>query len=316
MYSPFLVQLVVTRRCNLSCTYCNEFDDHSEPVPTDELKRRIAKIRELGAWAVEFTGGEPMMHPEIYELTRYAKSLGFTKVMLISNAYLLNEDKIRQLNDAGLDDLQISIDGVLPNDVTIKVLKPLRKKLEAVIRAAKFRVTLNAVIGSAPPEEALEVVSFAQEHSFRPRVCFIHGGDGQMTIGPEQLAVYEQIKTQIGRGFRESGDYRTKLMEEGKAPYKCRAGSRYLYVDEFGYVRWCSQQRAAFGIPLADYGRADLKREFHTKKGCADLCTVGCVRTCSAYDEWRPQGLTPDPKYAVPQEPLVRIGRAPQQSTT
>src|SRR5262249_51004944 len=77
MYSPFLVQLVVTRRCNLSCTYCNEFDEVSDPVPTDELKRRIDKIRELGAWALELTGGEPMMHPEIYELVRYAKSLGF-----------------------------------------------------------------------------------------------------------------------------------------------------------------------------------------------------------------------------------------------
>ena len=86
MYSPFLVQLVVTRKCNLACTYCNEFDQVSEPVPTEVLKRRIDKIRELGAFSVELTGGEPMLHPDIYEIIRYARTKGFVKVMMISNA--------------------------------------------------------------------------------------------------------------------------------------------------------------------------------------------------------------------------------------
>jgi MoaA/NifB/PqqE/SkfB family radical SAM enzyme len=306
-YSPFLVQLVVTRRCNLSCTYCNEFDDVSDPVPTEELKQRIAKIRALGAWAVEFTGGEPMMHPEIYELVRYAKGLGFRKVMLISNAYLLNEEKVRKLNEAGLDDLQISVDGVTPNEVTVKVLRPMRKKLEAVIKAATFRVTLNAVIGSTPAEEALEVVAYARDNGFRPRVCLIHAGDGQLKLDADDMAVYSQIKAHLGRRFNEAGDYRTRLMNEGRAPFRCRAGSRYLYVDEFGYVRWCSQQRDAFGVPLTDYGPAELRRQFHTQKSCSDHCTVGCVRTCSAYDEWRSQDLVPDPAQAVAAVPLVQI---------
>jgi MoaA/NifB/PqqE/SkfB family radical SAM enzyme len=313
-YSPFLVQLVVTRRCNLSCTYCNEFDHTSEPVPTEVLKRRIDKIQKLGAWSVEFTGGEPMLHPDIFELTRYAKLIGIGKVMLISNAYLLNEDKVRRLSDAGLDELQISIDGVTPSDVTVKVLRPLRKKLDAVIRAAKFRVTLNAVIGSAPPDEALEVIAYAREKGFRPRVCLIHAGDGQLKLAPEQVAVYEQIKSRLGRRFKEAGDYRTRLMNEGSASFRCRAGSRYLYVDEFGYVRWCSQQRGAFGVLLSDYSRAHLRRQFHTKKRCADQCTVGCVRTCSAYDEWRSQDLEHDPDQALPAVPLVQISTRPPAS--
>jgi MoaA/NifB/PqqE/SkfB family radical SAM enzyme len=313
LYAPFLAQVVVTRRCNLACGYCNEFDDHSPPVPTEELKARLRKLKELGTWAVEWTGGEPMLHPDIYELTRYAKQdLGFHKVMLISNAYLFNQAKIEKLNEAGLDELQVSIDGVVPNDVTVKVLRPLRKKLEAVVRAAKFKVVLNGVIGSAPASEAMEVVKFARDNGLRPRVCLIHSGDGQLKLAGEDLAVYNEIKALMGKKFREAGDYRNRLMDEGKAPFKCRAGSRYLYVDEGGVVRWCSQQRAAWGKPLADYTAADLRRSFDTIKDCNAQCTVGCVRTCSSPDEWRPQRRRLDPaELTVPAEPLVQLRTAP-----
>ena len=62
-YSPLLVQMVVIRRCNLSCGYCNEFDDRSPPIPTELLKERIGHVRRLGAFSVEFTGGEPCCIP-------------------------------------------------------------------------------------------------------------------------------------------------------------------------------------------------------------------------------------------------------------
>ena len=83
--------------------------------------------------------------------------------------------------------------------------------------------------------------------------------------------------------------YRTRLLETGSAPFKCRAGSRYLYVDEQGHVHWCSQTRSHGGIPLAEYGPEHLARAFDTVKPCASSCTLGCARTQSAYDEWRDQ---------------------------
>jgi MoaA/NifB/PqqE/SkfB family radical SAM enzyme len=306
LYSPILTQLVVTRKCNLTCGYCNEYDTVSPPVPFEVLKRRIDKIHELGSWEIEFTGGEPMLHPDIYELIAYAKQLGFKKRMMISNAYLFNEKKVRRLNDAGLTHLQISVDGVLPNDVTVKVLKPMRKKLEMVARTASFIVTLSGVIGSSNSEEVLEVIAFAKEHKFRPRVLLIHGPDGQLQISAEALALYRRVKQEIGERFGEAKDYRSRLIAGKSAPFRCRAGSRYLYVDEFGIVRWCSQQRQHFGIPLEDYTTADLKRQFYTKKGCSDHCTVGCARTNSKWDEWRSQPLEPDPAF-VPRQDLVQL---------
>ena len=162
MYSPFLAQMVVVRRCNLTCGYCNEFDETSDPVPTDVLKARIDRLKELGTFSLELTGGEPLMHPDIAELIRYARSLDFYKVMMISNAYLLNQKKVEELNDAGLMEMQVSVDGVMPNDVTVKVLKPMLPKLKVLAKYAKFKVVLSAVLGAAKPEEVLTVVRTGQ----------------------------------------------------------------------------------------------------------------------------------------------------------
>jgi MoaA/NifB/PqqE/SkfB family radical SAM enzyme len=299
LYSPFLAQVIVTRRCNLSCGYCNEYDSTSDPVPLAELMRRADKLKALGTWAIEFSGGEPMLHPEIYELVAYCRAIGFSKVMLLSNGFLFNEEKIRRLNEAGLTDLQVSVDGVSPNDVTVKVLKPLTKKLEMIARTAEFRVTLNGVIGSTASHEVLDVIDFAKRHDFKPRVCLIHGPDGKLDLGKEELELYRRVKDALGERFEESGDYRTKLIEEGVAPFRCRAGSRYLYIDEFGIVRWCSQQRETFGIPLDDYTHDDLRRQFYTHKECAPQCTVGCVRTCSSIDGFRKQDLAPDGSFGT-----------------
>lgn len=294
MYSPFLVQLVVTRKCNLTCTYCNEFDQVSEPVPLEVLKARIDMIRELGAYSLEFTGGEPMLHPDIYELIRYARTKRFVKVMMISNAYLFNEEKVRKLNAAGLQELQISVDGVRPNAVTVKVLNPMKPKLKLVAQHARFKVVLSGVLGAAPANEVLEVVEYAKDAGFRPRVLVLHDGDGQLKLDDDEREMFDRVKRALGeKRFREAGDYRDKLLATGHAPFRCRAGSRYLYVDEFGKVSWCSQTRDDFAVPLEDYDHAQLKRQFNTVKSCAPGCTVGCARTQSAFDEWRPQKLKP-----------------------
>lgn len=289
-HGPLLSQLVVTRKCNLSCGYCSEYDQVSNPVPTEILKKRIDQLKKLGTLCLEFTGGEPMLHPDMAELIRYAKKdLKIFKVMLISNAYVFTEENVEALNLAGLDDLQVSIDGVLPNDITVKVLKPLRRKLEMLAKTAKFRVVMNSVMGSAPVSEVLEVVDFAKAQGFVSRVQLVHDENGQLSLKDEERASLNEIRSKVGSRFLEGGDYRLKLIQTGEAPFKCRAGSRYLYIDEDGIVRWCSQTRTDWGKPLENYTYADLKEQFFLKKSCNVKCTVGCVRNNSRFDEWRSQ---------------------------
>ncbi|MBA3502900.1 MAG: radical SAM protein, partial [Deltaproteobacteria bacterium] len=256
----------------------------------ETLKQRVDKLAELGLLYLEYTGGETLLHPDIIDLVRHGSSYRFDERWIITNGYLLSEQVVKQLNDAGLTHLQISVDGVTPNDTTVKVLKPLRKKIEHLQNHAKFTVQINAVLGTGNDEEVLEVMRFARDAGFRPRASIIHDGEGAMIGDARTKELMHEVSEIVGKRFNEARDYRARLFETGSADFKCRAGSRYLYIDEFGIVHWCSQQRGVFTKPLADYTFQDLREQFDTKKHCASTCTVGCVRSASRWDEWRSQG--------------------------
>ena len=60
---PVLAQIVPMRFCNLSCTYCNEYDKVSDPVALEEMYRRIDHLGRLRTAMVGISGGEPLTHP-------------------------------------------------------------------------------------------------------------------------------------------------------------------------------------------------------------------------------------------------------------
>src|ERR1700689_5717843 len=94
LYGPWLALVVVTRRCNLKCGYCTEYDRTSDPVPYDELALRLAKLSELRAWAVCLPGGEPTIHQRLPALVAGMRGLRFKRRMLITNGTGLRRDPI------------------------------------------------------------------------------------------------------------------------------------------------------------------------------------------------------------------------------
>src|SRR4051794_41858983 len=94
---PILAQIVPIRRCNLACTYCNEFDKHSPPVPTDEMLRRIDKLAELGTSIVTFSGGGATLHPELRLVLRPGPGKRAV-VTLSTNGYFFLPHTTKRLN--------------------------------------------------------------------------------------------------------------------------------------------------------------------------------------------------------------------------
>ena len=122
---PVLAQIVPARFCNLSCAYCNEYDKVSEPVPLDEMYRRIDHLGRLGTAMIGISGGEPLTHPQLDEVIVRMRGTGAIAGM-ITNGYLLNVERIERLNHAGLDHMQISIDNLEPDEVSKKVSQGAR----------------------------------------------------------------------------------------------------------------------------------------------------------------------------------------------
>src|ERR1700735_2679848 len=178
---PLLAHIIPVRRCNLACTYCNEFDDFSKPVPTEEMFRRIDKLGALGTTIVTISGGEPLLHPDLDEVIRRIRANGMI-AGLITNGYFLVPDRIQRLNRAGLEWLQISIDNVNPDEVSKKSLKVLDKKLQNLAEYADFHVNINSVVGGGicNPQDALTIGKRALQLGFTSTIGVIHDGDGQL----------------------------------------------------------------------------------------------------------------------------------------
>ena len=192
---PLLVQIIPIRRCNIDCGYCNEYDKVSAPVPTDVMKRRIGKLKALGTSVVAFSGGEPMLHPDLDDLIRHIRSRGMM-AGLITNGYFLVPKRIQALNDAGLDFLQISIDNVEPDEVSKKSLRVLDRKLQDLKAYATFDVNINSVLGGGikNPEDAKTINDRARALGFSTSIGIIHDGVGRLKpLAPVERKVYDTV---------------------------------------------------------------------------------------------------------------------------
>lgn len=294
---PVLAQVIPMRRCNLACSYCNEFDHSSQPVPLSEMLVRVDKLAALGVSVITISGGEPLLHPQLEDIIRRIRDHGAIAT-LISNGYLLSPQRIRALNDAGLDYLQISIDNVEPDDTSKKSLRVLERKLEWLAREAEFSVTINSVLGVAVenPEDALTVARCARSLGFNSTVGIAHDGAGQSRALPQrQFSIYQEIR-RLETGvfsFAHYDRFQENLVRGLANTWHCRAGARFLYICEDGLVHWCSQQRGHPGIPLADYTREDVERQYAIVKECAPFCGISCVHQTAMLDEIRenPRGM-------------------------
>ena len=133
-----LAHIIPIRRCNLACAYCNEYDDVSKPVPT---RRDVSPHRQAGAhWARRSSPSAAASRcciRELDEIIRRIRKHGMIAGM-ITNGYLLDAGAHPAAERAGLEQLQISIDNVQPDEVSKKSLKVLDKKLQLLPSTPNF----------------------------------------------------------------------------------------------------------------------------------------------------------------------------------
>ncbi len=108
-----LIAWEVTRSCNLACKHCRA-EAHLDPYPgefsTEDAKALIDTFPDVGSPIIIFTGGEPLLRPDIFELVRYARSKDLRCVMA-PNGTLVNDDVAQKIKESGISRCSISIDG-------------------------------------------------------------------------------------------------------------------------------------------------------------------------------------------------------------
>src|SRR6202041_607111 len=206
----------------------------------------------LGTAMIGISGGEPLTHPQLDEIIRRMRKMGAIAGM-ITNGFLLSPERIERLNRAGLDHMQISIDNLEPDDVSKKSLKVLDKKLQFLSQHAEFHVNINSVVGGGirNPQDALVIGKRALGLGFTSTIGIIHDGDGQLkALKDEERRVYYQMAGMAKKNYSRFNKFQEAIANAEPNDWRCRAGSRFLYVCEDGLVHYCSQQRGFPGGPL------------------------------------------------------------------
>jgi heme b synthase len=129
-----LVAWELTRSCNLACRHCRA-EAHPEAYPgeltTEEAKTLIESFTECGSPIIIFTGGEPLLRPDVFELAEYARAAGLRCVMA-PNGTLVDAEAARQINACGIARCSVSLDG--PDATSHDALRGVPGAFDAALR--------------------------------------------------------------------------------------------------------------------------------------------------------------------------------------
>src|SRR3982751_635703 len=305
---PLQCSLYVTDRCNLDCAYCTEYDN-SRPHPSlDDLKQWIRKIRELGTMRIALVGGEPLVHPNIVELVRYCRELGFA-TSLTTNGFLLTRKLIAELEDAGLQVMQISVDRMTPSAITKKSFKTILPKLD-YFHDSKISLHITGVICADTLPESQAVLETGLSRGIPTEVRLVHADPlhrFRVDRGRrEELEAF--IDSMIERKRRGEKihtseailNYQRSLLRGERVEWTCMAGYKLFFVSAQGKFWICSMVHTDKHI--MDVTLDDLYANYR-KKSCQEGCGVYCAVSASL--------LVEKPVSVVGKEILARAKRLP-----
>ena len=158
----------LTYACPLQCPYCSNPVDYAKypnELSTDDWKRVLTEARKMGAVELGFSGGEPLTRKDLVELVSHARELGYYS-NLITSGYGLNEEKIIQLKEAGLDHIQVSIQASSQelNDHIAGTKSFEHKKAVAhLVKKHGYPMVLNIVMHRENIHQMQQILEMAEE---------------------------------------------------------------------------------------------------------------------------------------------------------
>jgi radical SAM protein with 4Fe4S-binding SPASM domain len=243
----------ITRACNLQCVHC--YNDSGpgklcHEIPTDKAKAVIDDLAAFGVPSILFSGGEPLMRPDLFELIEYAVGKGL-RTVISTNGTLIADDKAREIKRLGVSYVGISLDGIGPiNDKFRGVSGAFERAVQGIrnCQQAGVRVGLRLTLTKRNVQDIEGLFAFFEAEGVE-RVCFYHlvpSGRGR-AIASEDLT------------HAETRDALDRIL--AKARFFKQAGRKtdILTVDNhvdgvYLYLKLLAEERGDCGLQIADCG--------------------------------------------------------------
>jgi len=212
--APFMVVWDFTHRCNLRCVHCYQDAQKALPheIDTGEAKRLIEELADAGVVVIAFSGGEPLMRKDFFEVAAHAHRNDIY-VALATNGTLITPEMARRIRDAGVEYVEISVDGKdAESHDTMRGVPGAFDRAIAGIKnsvAAGFYTCMATTVTRANYDQVPEIYSLASDLGVNRLMCFnfIPTGRGaemaDQDISPEErrdLMHYLMARTWEGSG--------------------------------------------------------------------------------------------------------------------
>ena len=181
-----------TRRCNLKCVHCYSQSQnirYEGELTTEEGKRLIDSMADFGAPVLLFSGGEPLIRKDLFELIRHATARGL-RAVISTNGTLISTEAAARLRDFNLSYVGVSLDGTEAVNDRFRGVEGAYARAMNGIRAclaAGLKVGLRFTINRRNAGEIPAIFRIIREEGI-PRVCFYHlvyTGRGSALIGED-----------------------------------------------------------------------------------------------------------------------------------
>lgn len=251
---PLRAMFELTYRCNFRCVHCYVVaDKNKKELNTTEVKKVLSQLKAAGCFHVGFTGGEPLLRKDIFEILDYAKGCGF-RISLLTNGFLIDENASRRIASLGgsLNRVDVSVLGITKN--TLEGITRKKGSFEKVMRAIRLLkdkgvdVQIKATLMKQNKDEFLRIKELAEklDTMFRYSPMLNPKVDGDKTplkyqVAPKDACRIKRLLSLKKGVINEQANEGLSLCKRKlrKPAFRCGAGRSEVTISPNGEMNIC-----------------------------------------------------------------------------
>jgi len=283
---PLNVLIELTRKCNVNCCHCYNFKDNAE-LSFDQVKKIAVQLRRAGALFLSLTGGEVFTKNDIFDICFYLRKMSFD-LSIFTNGTLIDQNNINKIQDIGLSEVGISIQGssAETHDKIVGVKGCFGKSINAIklLKSKKIPVNLKCTLMKDNFQEYKQVMELAADLEVP---CII-----DPIISPKDDGTKDVLKHRLDDeqlfSFFENQLSQVQAFDKVEDDFTCPAGIVMASISANGDVYPCIQLPEKLGNVF----ETDFKdiwtnsvflnkmRKNHKIKACADCRLIDYCTRC------------------------------------